>query len=65
MSKYVLVPIDRYIELENNENELLFLQACGVDNFDTGISRKEYCKENNLGEFDFFEEDIRHEIIEK
>lgn len=64
MEKYIVVPIKRYLELENSENELLYLSDCGVDNWNPGISVKEW-EESTGNSMEFTEEDINFEIIEK
>jgi len=64
MAKFVKVPIKRYVQLERNENELLYLQSCGVDNWDPGISVKEY-EEETGNSMEFTEDDIAYEIVEE
>lgn len=64
VKKYVKVPIKTYIELENNANRLLFLESCGVDNWDPGMSISEY-EEMNECSLNFKESDISYEIIEE
>lgn len=56
MERYVKVPIKRYIELENSENQLLELEAQGVDNWH-GYEEAEF--------IEFAEEDITLPIIEE
>lgn len=56
MGKFVKVPIKRYIELEDAENQLLGLEGAGVDNWD-GYGEAEFTK--------FTEEDITLPIIEE
>lgn len=64
MEKFVRVPIKRYIELENSENELLYLNNCGVDNWDPGISVSEW-EEETGNSIKFNEDDIHYKIIEE
>lgn len=54
--KYVKVPINRYIDLENSESELLALEAQGVDNW-LGYEEAEFSE--------FTEDDITLPIIEE
>lgn len=56
MEKFVKVPIKRYIELENSENQLLELEALGVDNWH-GYEEAEFIV--------FSEKDITLPIIEE
>ena len=64
MAKFVKVPIERYIQLERHENELLYLHSCGVDNWDSGISISEY-EEETGNSMEFTEKDIKHKIVEE
>lgn len=64
MERFVKVPIKRYVELENSENELMYLNDCGVDNWDPGISVSEW-EETSGNTMKFTEEEIQYEIIEE
>jgi len=60
--RFVKVPIEEYIELEKASLELDFLESCGVDNWEPGVSREEFEQDNDLS-LDFSEEDIIHKIL--
>jgi len=64
MKKFVKVPIEKYIKLQDDSNELYYLECCGVNNWESGVSREEFERDNEIS-LDFNEEDIIHEIIEE
>ena len=64
MEKFVKVPLKRYIELENDSNQLNYLESCGVDNWDPGISVSEW-EEETGNSMEFTEDDIHYKIIEE
>lgn len=64
MKEFVKIPLKRYIELENDSNQLNYLESCGVDNWDPGISISEY-EEESGSSMEFKKEDVIYEIIEE
>ena len=46
MEKYVRVPLKEYLQLQEDSLELNYLEHCGVDNWEPGISKNEYAQDN-------------------
>lgn len=68
MEKFVKIPLKYYLELEQESLYLCFLESCGVDNWEAGITRDEWAKEQGQTCWeDMFitEENLNYEIIEE
>ena len=48
MEETVTIKKTEYDELMRRDFYLGFLEACGVDNWDPGMSLDEYCKDNKI-----------------
>ena len=61
MKKYVKIDLREYLTLQHESLRLNYLEACGVDNWEPGISKRKWMEEN--GYIEFTEEDCN--IIEE
>ena len=61
--KFVKITLKEYIQLLTDSERLNYLECCGVDNWDPGISFKEYLEEQGIEAFSKKEEDYKNIII--
>jgi len=63
MAKFVKVPLEQFVQLMEDVLQLNYLESCGVDNWEPGITYSEWLSEQGISE----EEDytIPYEIIEE
>lgn len=52
MEKFVKVPYRDFIEMKEAQDRLLYLESCGVDNWEPGISYGEWLEEQGINSED-------------
>jgi hypothetical protein len=68
MEKFVKIPLKYYLQLEQESLDLCFLESCGVDNWEPGISHDDWAKEQGNSCWEDLvvtEERINYDIIEE